>query len=272
MTMTYEEILVTPEVAEGMLAKNVLNRSLKHKLIAKFARDMKEGQWRSTGEAIKFSSDGALLDGQNRLHAILQSGVAVKLLVVNGLEPEAQEVMDSGAPRSGADALHLRGFKSTKAIVATLNTWTSWTEGRFKHCMTSSISGQLTNAEVVRLAEDHPSLVEAAHFAVGFRRSLPLPTGPVAVAFHELSRISPDDAQEFFSRISELRTTGKGDPVHTLIRRTSEIKALEARGVWPSTALFYLFRSWNAYRSGETLTRFQLGSSGSGWVQIPTPR
>src|SRR4051794_31155207 len=99
---------VTPAVAADMLAANTKNRTLRRTLVDVYAADMAKGNWQFTGEAVKISTDGVLLDGQHRLEAIVQAGVTVPMLVVRGLPRATQDVMDSGAKRSAADALRLR--------------------------------------------------------------------------------------------------------------------------------------------------------------------
>lgn len=68
---------------------------------------MASGNWRYTGEGIKFGPDGTLLDGQTRLRAIVLSGVTITMPVWRGIDPDAQLVMDSGRPRSNSDALSM---------------------------------------------------------------------------------------------------------------------------------------------------------------------
>ena len=60
---------ITPDIAKTMLGENVNNRRISHDNVNMFAREMRNGEWRFNGEAIKFSKDGRLLDGQHRLLA-----------------------------------------------------------------------------------------------------------------------------------------------------------------------------------------------------------
>lgn len=263
-------IYVTPEMAERWLAKNIRNRPLKGQKIEQFARDMAAGRWEITGEAVKFSTEGALLDGQNRLRAVVISQTTVPMFVVRGVAPSAQEVMDSGTPRSAADALGLRQYSNTKSLAAAASCFVGWKTGFYKNAMHQS-TVTLTNSEVLEVIEQNPDLVDSTRYANIFRRSLPLPVGALATAHYELSRIAPDDLAEFFARVTDLRTVGKGDPVYALVKRTSEIRERRER-IWTSTALFFIFRAWNAARSGEELYKFQLGSPLRGWVAIPEPK
>src|SRR5688572_25165711 len=101
--VTSEIITITPNMAEAMLGKNFKNRNVSKGLVQAYARDMLSEDWRFTGEAIKFDVTGKLIDGQHRLLACVKAGVNFRSLVLRGLEPEAQEVLDSGRVRTAGD-------------------------------------------------------------------------------------------------------------------------------------------------------------------------
>lgn len=61
--------MVTPEMAENILAARGPNRNVSASVINKYARDMLAGRWQLNGQTIKISKDGQLLDGQHRLEA-----------------------------------------------------------------------------------------------------------------------------------------------------------------------------------------------------------
>lgn len=109
---------VTPDMAGKWLRENnTHNRPLYEKTIENYAREMKAGAWAVTNQGIGFADDGTLLDGQQRLSAIVKAGIPVKILVVTGLprayrsngngELFTQDVIDGNKPRSQADILHL---------------------------------------------------------------------------------------------------------------------------------------------------------------------
>jgi hypothetical protein len=265
-------IHVTPELAQKWLARNTSNRNLKPTKIAQYARDMAAGNWLLTGEAIKFSADGTLLDGQNRLHAVVASGETIALLVVRGLDPAVQGVMDTGATRTGGDALTMRGINAAKDVAASASTLIQYRRGVLSHCMSQVPSYERpTHSEIVAQVSEAPQLIESAVFGKKIYRQLPLPVGPLAVAHMHFVAIDANDAAAYFDAIADLRTSGKGDPINTLMKRVSEMRARRER-VLSSTSLFLLFRSWNAFRSGEEMQKFQFGSDGRGWAPIPQPR
>ena len=95
MGLRIEEFNVTPELAAVYLEKNVSNRKLSRGQVLLISKQMQEGKWKKTGDTIKFSVTGRLLDGQHRLSAIVDSGVSQFLMVARGLDSNAFDVLDT---------------------------------------------------------------------------------------------------------------------------------------------------------------------------------
>ena len=104
---------ITPSQAEIMLRNNA-NRAIKINQVNKFRRDIRAGNFKVTNDAIAFSKEGAVLNGQHRLMAIYQEGKPVKALFGFGFTKEQQEAMDCGQKRSLFDVATLAGVKITR--------------------------------------------------------------------------------------------------------------------------------------------------------------
>lgn len=267
-----EFVTVTPSLAQEWMGRNTKNRPKKNQKIAMYSRDIQAGNWFLTGEAIKFDWNGRVIDGQNRLLAIIDAGIPTDLLVVNGLDPEVQAVLDSGAPRSARDALNMKGFERSSDLAATVLAHSLWGNGTFKHCMTQTPGyARPTNYEVVEYVFDNQQLIDSVKMAKLVQRRVPLAIGALATAHEQISRVDADDAYEFFDRLRDGRTYGTGDPVLTLIDKAQHMRDNRERR-WPSTCLYLIFRAWNAYRSGKNLSTFRFGNDVSGWSTIPEPK
>lgn len=93
--MRYQTVLVDPKKAELWLKKNTKNRKVSNRHVSQLANEMKEGKWLLNGQAIAFSKDGVLLDGQHRLLAVIMSGVTVEMTVAFGVDhPDAFKTYD----------------------------------------------------------------------------------------------------------------------------------------------------------------------------------
>lgn len=264
------ETEVTPALAEKWLGKMPKNRHLNATVVATYARDMKSGNWRYTGEAIKFDTAGNLIDGQHRLHAVVSSKSTVKMLVITGLEPDAQDVMDTGRKRGAADALAIGGYPNSSNLAAAAKLCVLYARGEFKTAGQSHMS-VVTHAEILEFVLANDDLHDAVSGTVGGSKRVTLPIRPAVSSFclFTLRRIDADQANAFFSDLANMRTDGTGDPKYALLRRLSVAKQAKER-VSPITEAHYVFRAWNALREGEQLVQLKTGNAHGGFeFQMP---
>lgn len=108
--------LITPAIAREMLTHNPkkLNRNLKKRSVRGFVADMVSGNWSPSHQGIAFDINGNLIDGQNRLEAIVLSGVSVPFLIcrgvpkrIEGVKSNVMDVLDRGVSRSISDVLKI---------------------------------------------------------------------------------------------------------------------------------------------------------------------
>jgi hypothetical protein len=259
-----ELIDVTPQMAARWLAEtNTHNRTLRGPAVAAYARDMTEGRWHTSGEAIKFAVDGTLLDGQHRLAAIARAGVAIATFVVFGLRREAQDVMDSGRKRSAGDALQLAGMRNVGRLSAA---------ARLALCRRDGLplsSTGYTNAEVQGFIRANPDLVEAVELMGNTVRNLLLTPRAGDYCFWLLYRVDPDAAYAFFTSLQSLAGLADGNPILVLHRRLSGNYGASRR-ISIEEQLSLVVRAWNYWRQGRSVQKL-LSTSRSGTVAIPDP-
>lgn len=118
----YYDVIVGPEEARVLLKQNMKNNRTVKRKKETFARDMMNGKYIPfTGETIKFDKDGNLIDGQNRLHAILLSGATVVLTLCTCVHDRAKYVIDSGTTRTDADAAKINGKIKNEVSATTIS-------------------------------------------------------------------------------------------------------------------------------------------------------
>lgn len=263
-TPTAEIYTVTPAVAKRWLSRNVRNRPIRKSLVESYARDMKSGAWQITGEAIKFDINGALSDGQHRLTAVVQSGASVDMLIVRGLAPEAQTVMDSGAKRTASDSLTFGGVKNPTVIAAAARLALKEPGAGFS---TERLMAP-TNTEIGRFVGDHPEIKRAAEMAGHFYPAFDAPPSVLTLCWMRFSETAGVfAAAEFFEAVANSATDGPGDPRLALIRRLSNARRNRER-LESKAYLSLIIRSWNAWRQGKTVSKFQTDARGD-LVKIP---
>ena len=114
--MRTEVIRITPEMALDMLCKNSSNRKIRQSRVKYYAEQMRAGNWHLTGQGITFAKDGTLLDGQHRLHAIVECELPQEMLVI--YDADKVSTYDCGLKRSIADQLQLAGANYANSVMS----------------------------------------------------------------------------------------------------------------------------------------------------------
>ena len=252
-------VKVTPTIAEAWLSKNTNNRNIRRNVVAAYARDMRAGNWQLTGDAIRFDRAGTLIDGQHRLHAVITAEASVPMLVVKGLGEDVQSVIDTGAKRSPGDMLRLDGVQHPNILAAAARLAVALE--RVRAGLAKGISAVVvTHAEMREWIDANPDVYSAATAAQSYYRELRVPPSVLAVAVLTLARVDIDDCNEFFTSLTNHATAGPGDPRSAyLTRLTASQRQRERLNQVEHLGLIY--RTWNAWRKGETLTRVAVPSA-----------
>lgn len=266
---TVANVVVTPEMATRWLERNIGNRRFKPQEINRYARDMAAGNWKFTGEPIKFAKDGRLLDGQNRLAAIVKSGCSILMSVVRGLDDEAQRVMDTGAKRTSADDLQMfAGEKHATSLAAAVKFALTAEQVGIERANRHSVS----NLEIAQFLERNPDIREATSVAREVARQIDALQAVVAYAYWQLSRIDLIEAHEFFHAAATGVGLTAGDPILAMTKRFAEARRNRER-LPHAVQLSIIYRVWNARREGKTMRFVRVRSpKGGGDVPIPEPK
>jgi hypothetical protein len=269
-TRAGEVVMVTPEIAAEWLTHNTHNRRIRRSAVDGYAMDMENGDWRWTGEPVRFAKDGRLLDGQHRLLAIVEADVTLPLLVISGLEPEAQEDIDAGVPRKFADVLELRGELNASSLAALVRKVHAWKRGRRQ--IDTGRSRAVTPAALSRTLEAHPELREIVTLAHTAQARIDLPPSLVGLAWWLFDGIDSDDAAFFFSRLADGQNLMAGNPIYEL-RKVIAANRSNTRGMRNDQRylLALTIKAWNAYRNGDDVGVLRWRSGGAKPEAFPEP-
>lgn len=95
--------LITPAIAQAMLERNTLNRTINWAQVEEYADTMKRGEWAMHSQGIVLDPGGNILTGQKRLWAVVYAGVNVYFRVSRGSPPETAALLDRGASQTARD-------------------------------------------------------------------------------------------------------------------------------------------------------------------------
>jgi hypothetical protein len=142
---------ITPQLAAEWLKGNSTNRRLVYNHLDRMCTEMKEGQWKVTGDTIKFNGD-RLLDGQHRLEAVVKSGVTIQTFVARSVDTDTFSAMDTGRSRAGGDVLSAFGYHNVFITSAAARmVW--WFERKI-----ARLDGAVTNTAILATMKKHPDL------------------------------------------------------------------------------------------------------------------
>lgn len=249
------QMTITPDQAARILAdRNNRNRNIAASVVAKYARDMRSGNWLLNGDAIRFAVDGSLLDGQHRLAAIVKAGVPVRSFVVWNLPAESQATMDDGRKRTMANVLELDdiGGSHSKTAASILRRIIlldrGYTDG------SGGGSAAPTKTEMREYLADNPDVIRAAEVADQIRsaRGIRCAASTVGLAYLLCARKSQADADAFFDKLRTGAGLDEGHPVLVLRNKLATDGSTRLR-TETGEALAWFIRAWNAYRAGKSI-------------------
>lgn len=258
MQITVEE--VTPKTAERWLRRNTLNRNISPGRVGRYVREMRAGNWRLNGDAIRFYADGGLADGQHRLQAVVASGITIETVVVRGLESDILHTLDQGRTRQRHDILRMSGYSNATRLASALK----YVVGELYHgdptkCDVTHYRDHLYSSQaVLDLLDGNPEVAQVANEVGKYSKAVRLLTPGTATALLWLTRrADPEDAHVFFSDLDSGADLAATDPVYHLreriIRERSGVH-LPLRNLAP--LLMNLTASaWNMRRRGAGCRR-----------------
>lgn len=106
--------MITPEKAARWLAASPPNRNINRTHVDFFKRQLNSRQMQVTSDGIALDDNEGVTNGQHRLTACVETGIAFQALVVRGISHDtALKCIDSGRIRTEADRLGMMGETSS---------------------------------------------------------------------------------------------------------------------------------------------------------------
>jgi len=245
-------VRVYPDLARYLLTFNhPQNRKKKTTAIARYARDMDLGYWAFTPESIVFSTGRQLEDGQNRLLAVIESGVTVWMMLDFGWPADLIEVINRASSRTNADAFIVNGVPNRTGAAAAVGI-----VARYESTAGTPLLWKATTmspSEVLALYQKDPAAWDAAN-VVGNRlygATQGLGAATWAAAYFVLAKATSGSvADRFFSEVAD-ETGVAGSATrklksHYLRRRVGDTASGDRR-----EPLENIVRAFNAWTAGK---------------------
>lgn len=251
---------VTPAQAQVWLLKNTNNRPLAKHQVAYFVKQINRDQWELTTDAIGFDSKGDLINGQHRLTAIVETGKSVELLVGEGFDEKAFNVIDTGKMRSAGDILGVNGFSAGVPKTAILRFVMGLKKGYIpvsRAMKGGAAEDKFTNQDILDYAVRRKDKIEDAYevstkTTKEFKGLSPKHVGGLYWLFSNINR---DQALEFFHKLATGLELKSDDPIYILRKRL--MQEIQGNKKSPDVdKLAWTTMAWNNFRSGKKVTKF----------------
>lgn len=255
---------ITPAQAKEYLNQNINNRKLRKTVVARYVKDMVNGDWQPGTSTIVFNGDGTLIDGQHRLAAVAESGVTIEMIVTRNAPSAAREAIDTGLKRSLKDLLDREGETGTVALASAIRKDWRWANGLIFNTKAGYTTA--SNAALLRHLDHNPGLRVAVPLAWRFQSELGVPASVGGPFLHRIRMIDAAEATVFTDEVTMGENIAKGQ---ASFATRSWLKNQRYRGRVeggkPSTdiILAYLIKGWNAWVRGEEVLNltFKRGTS-----------
>jgi hypothetical protein len=263
---------ITPAKAGEYIGHNLVNRNLSKELVASYATDMADGRWRPNPNAgVMFSSAGDLLDGQHRLHAIVQAETmnpefkGVWLQVSRNVESDVRPVIDIGRIRSLGDVLAMENKSRGTLVGAASQVVMNYLDGQ-------KLISRRTKPEKYDFIQSNPDLFQAAELAASAGKGA-RPSALAAVLFLG-TRADPERlwplADAFARGLGDGASLAFGDPRlalrNAMLNERGKSKGGGASTPWAFSATVH---SWNAWLANVTQATVRVVRGESGEYTFP---
>lgn len=261
---------IYPSVAKEMLKTNTHNRDRYRNALKKV---IEQGLWKLNGATIVWSNEGILLDGQTRLQACVDSDKPIDVIVVRGINPNAQMSMDTGKKRSVVDYLKLLGYKNASCVGAI---GTALQRVDISGLQSASYKGNGSDSTVEQTVEwivnnYDARILRVYPYADKTRRAIRgISTGIIAAIADDLLRngVSHDDVRDFFEQLAGSKEPCQ--PVRMLRDRLMK-NAYEKGARLPTDYIAaFIIKAWNAYITGAELKFLRYSKGGAHPESFPT--
>lgn len=263
-------VIVTPDLAANWLKFNTINRRLSDINRERLGTAMESGTFQFNGDAIRWTTDARLADGQHRLEECVRTGVTFETVVVWGIAPGARITIDRNKRRTLRDHLEIIGEAHTKELPTVLNLAAQWARGsRFT---IGHQSGALLPSyeDAVEFLRENPNIRTSVAFGATSQARKIMNPAHLGFLHWVLSEVDADDADDFLSRVVTGDHKSASDPSWRLRERLETLRGEHADRPWVVIPL--ACKAWNLYRDGEPVRYLRIRSGGSAPESFPEPK
>lgn len=250
--------LITPAKAKAFLENNKQNRPLNKKNLDFLKTELTRGNFHTTGDSIKIAENGDLLDGQHRLQAIVETGIAIEMFVVRGLEKKVFKYMDQGKGRTAGDILAIEKVENPTQLSSMSRFIMLFQAGKFGASAgkDGAKRTKITNADISAFVSRNKTALQESRL-MGYNKDNKLvPAGTLSSLHFIFSKLHTTQANDFCEKIVQGNDLSKTDIIYML--RTILLADLSSRRkMGPQEKIALICKAWNIYRAKKTVLQLK---------------
>tara|TARA_R110000782_G_C14703656_1_gene402393 strand:+ start:73 stop:879 length:807 start_codon:yes stop_codon:yes gene_type:complete len=239
---------INAERAKHYLNLNRNNRPVTESKVNQYFTEIQNGKWKEdTGEAIKISKQGFIIDGQHRLLALSKTEKSLNFLIVYDLDASVFDVLDTGKNRGASDVFALNNIPNYNRTSSIIREYVSFKDNKY-YKTSAKDNFKVTNASLLSVYKSDSKHFDSIsnHSAVlyhSFNKIISATNlGSFYLLFNESDQVKCDD---FFDQLSgrKINTNNSISVLkNTLIKDKISIKKIT-----PRTRYAYIIKTWNAF-------------------------
>lgn len=237
-----EQVMLTPALADVLIAHNDGNRPIRVAKLAQYVSDMANDRWEFNGETIIISREGLMNNGQHRSYAVQETGKSIPVLFVFGVDRDSRKTVDTGAMRGPHDQLSADGFPQPTTMAAVARFVLSYESNDGKGFANLA---RISGPDVYERAKSDPKIDEAAQFPYryGSKAKRLAPPSVIGFCYYEFMKVNEQDAKDFLHQM----ITGVNLPADSAAYITRE-KLMDLSGLHREQKIELIFRGFLAFR------------------------
>lgn len=250
LTGTYA-ISVSPSLAAAWLKFNNNNRPLSTSHVSEYVGRMRRGEWVMNGQAIIFTSQGDLGDGQHRLAAVVQSGITIDFDVRFGISPTAFATIDDGKKRTAADVFSIEQIpnytNAAAAVALIMGMEKNNTQGSF------ATDTRPSNKEKLDWYLSNPDVADFVVLGLKWYEASGRILSPAKFAAYAymMAKVDFNKSMKFMERLAFGFDLSISSPIFKLRAKLMQSKADKTKRIPESYERALIIKAWNFFRNGQ---------------------
>ena len=265
--LEFKKELITPSRAKELLEANINNRRVRAKVVNRYAQDMLAGRWKeNTGEAVKISKSGIVLDGQHRFYAVIKANTPIFFHIAYGIDDSVSDVLDTGSGRSASDVFKLNRITNDSAMPSIIQMYHLLKNNNFA-CKQKDM--RLTNAQLLQKYNENEILWQdickkSQNWYLSFAKILP--QSFIGGFYSVFKEIDSDLAEQF---MNELCTgINVSNETMLLLRNRLMQDKMSQRKISPTLRTIFMIKAWNCFVKGIVLKKLAFDSERESYPKI----